>query len=62
MRCVSRHLHSLHPVQSRDKPALEQYLVEAEKYKLTAHDLFKQAVALKKRMEVRGRPRYCCPP
>ena len=38
--------------QSRDKPALETFLEQATKFNLTSHDLYKQAVALKKRMEV----------
>ena len=38
-------------MQSRDKPSLEQYLAEALKYNLVGHDLYKQAVALKKRRE-----------
>ncbi len=40
--------------QSRDKPALETFLEQATKFNLTSHDLYKQAVALKKRMEVRA--------
>ncbi len=45
--------------QSRDKPALETFLEQATKFNLTSHDLYKQAVALKKRMEVHACMHAC---